>query len=564
MMPSRISGWPRRARLASDAQVARERELAAAAERVAADRGDHRARDRRDRVERAAERVGRSRARRVLAAELADVGAGRERLLAARDHHRLHRRVGRERGRGVAQRVEQRDRQRVHRRAVEAQHATPPSWCSVSTSRRSSGADATGARGTAPRRPTGTKPAASVERIDAALPGATCAHNGSPAGTRPPRPRDEPAAEPAPARAGVDLVADLPTAAEPAPEHAARCLASSVHDAAAIDAVARRLVDARVLEVVVAVQPRRARPVPSPNVTSSASSVAGSQPSRSASQLSAGAEIGTREIARRASRVATSSASMSAASTKWPVNPTSASHGRPGDGTTSTHAVDRRERAVRGVVEHPRERVRAHASVASSASTAVYGSRRARGDRRRPAPRTAALGHTAPPREQLLHHERAQLRREPRARRRVGDRTVGLEELPVRLRSASHSSATPSPSVATVRTIGGRHVALARELEHPAEVAHGRVGARRGRPCSPRRCRRSRAAPPSRPAPRRPSPGSRPRPWCRRGPRSRPRPGRRRRSRRSPTACRPRRARAPPAASRPRARRDARASPSSG
>ena len=33
--------------------------------------------------------------------------------------------------------------------------------------------------------PTGTNPAASVERIDAALPGATCAHSGSPAGTSP-------------------------------------------------------------------------------------------------------------------------------------------------------------------------------------------------------------------------------------------------------------------------------------------------------------------------------------------------------------------------------------------
>ena len=30
---------------------------------------------------------------------------------------------------------------------------------------------------------TGTKPAASVDRSDAALPGATCAHYGSPAGT---------------------------------------------------------------------------------------------------------------------------------------------------------------------------------------------------------------------------------------------------------------------------------------------------------------------------------------------------------------------------------------------
>ena len=43
--------------LARDPQVARERELEPAAERVAADRRDHRARDRRDRVERVAERA---------------------------------------------------------------------------------------------------------------------------------------------------------------------------------------------------------------------------------------------------------------------------------------------------------------------------------------------------------------------------------------------------------------------------------------------------------------------------------------------------------------------------
>ena len=42
MMPSRISGWPNRARCRRDAEVAGERQLAAAAQRVAADRGDRR------------------------------------------------------------------------------------------------------------------------------------------------------------------------------------------------------------------------------------------------------------------------------------------------------------------------------------------------------------------------------------------------------------------------------------------------------------------------------------------------------------------------------------------
>ena len=55
--------------------------------------------------------------------------------------------------------------------------------------------------GTAPRPPTGTKPAASTARSDAALPGATCAHSGAPAGTSRTRRSREPAAEPAAARA---------------------------------------------------------------------------------------------------------------------------------------------------------------------------------------------------------------------------------------------------------------------------------------------------------------------------------------------------------------------------
>ena len=68
-----------------DAVVAGEREFASAAQRVAADRGDHEARDRRDGVEGIVERCT-DRGRLVGAAELRDVGACSEQSIAAGDH----------------------------------------------------------------------------------------------------------------------------------------------------------------------------------------------------------------------------------------------------------------------------------------------------------------------------------------------------------------------------------------------------------------------------------------------------------------------------------------------
>ena len=82
MMPSRISGWPKLSVGGSDAEVARQGQLAAAAERVAGDRGDGGPRDASDGVERVAER-GADHDGFVLARELGDVGAGREDALAA-------------------------------------------------------------------------------------------------------------------------------------------------------------------------------------------------------------------------------------------------------------------------------------------------------------------------------------------------------------------------------------------------------------------------------------------------------------------------------------------------
>ena len=87
--------------LRRDAEVARHRELETAAQRVAADRGDHRARDRGDRVERLAE-PDRDAARRLAVAELVDVGTGCERLVAPGDDDGFHGRVRRQRARRVA------------------------------------------------------------------------------------------------------------------------------------------------------------------------------------------------------------------------------------------------------------------------------------------------------------------------------------------------------------------------------------------------------------------------------------------------------------------------------
>ena len=103
--------------LAGDAVVARQRQLAPAAERVAADRGDDEPRDRGDGVERGVE-AGGDRLGLARPAELADVGAGREDPLATGDHDGAGRVGGQVVGRR-AQLGEQLLRQRVHLRVVQ-------------------------------------------------------------------------------------------------------------------------------------------------------------------------------------------------------------------------------------------------------------------------------------------------------------------------------------------------------------------------------------------------------------------------------------------------------------
>ena len=83
MIPSATSGWPNRARRAGDAEVARERELAAAAEAVPDDRRDGRTREPLDaREERAVDALERVHAAPV--AQFGDVGPRHERLARPR------------------------------------------------------------------------------------------------------------------------------------------------------------------------------------------------------------------------------------------------------------------------------------------------------------------------------------------------------------------------------------------------------------------------------------------------------------------------------------------------
>jgi hypothetical protein len=86
MMPSLTSGWPSFADSPQHAQVAGDRQLAAAAEREALDRRDHRRRELLDAVEDAAvDRL--QRVARGALAQLRDVGPGGERLVAGPGDH---------------------------------------------------------------------------------------------------------------------------------------------------------------------------------------------------------------------------------------------------------------------------------------------------------------------------------------------------------------------------------------------------------------------------------------------------------------------------------------------
>ena len=87
--PILISGRPKRARLRGDAKIGRQRQLAAAAERITGNRGDHRLRQRLDLIEQNLKLP------RVVvggfgaggAVHLADVRAGAKDLVAAGDDH---------------------------------------------------------------------------------------------------------------------------------------------------------------------------------------------------------------------------------------------------------------------------------------------------------------------------------------------------------------------------------------------------------------------------------------------------------------------------------------------
>ena len=404
--------------------------------------------------------------------------------------------------------AEQRDRQRVHRRPVEAQHATPPSCVLGEHECRSwrgdSYADSRGEQHLGADRDEARR--ASVDRIDAALPGATCAHSGSPAGHEPAGRGDEPAAEPAPRVLGLDLEADLPPAAEPAPDDHERCRPSSVQTLVdRADSATASSTRGCATSSSRRSHARRAR-ARRRSTRAARRASAARRPSRSASQHERRGRRSARDKSPGGTRAATSSASMSAASTKCPVNADDRVARRPGRRHHLDHAVGRREPPVRGVVEHAAQRVRAHASSASSSSTAVYGSRRARRDvvDERVEPR--ALGAPRRPREQLLDHEPAQLGREPGAPARV-DRAVRLEDAPGARRSRPTARRRRRRSSRPCARSAAATACSADELEHAGEVAHGLVGARPVGLVDDEDVGDLEQARPSRPAPRRPSPG---------------------------------------------------------
>ena len=306
MTPSKISGWPSACGLARDAQVARHRELEPAAERVAAHRRDDRARNRRDRVERFAECLGRSRAPRPgrRTREMSAPAANAFSLPATTTA--FDRGVGRDCPRRVAQLPEQRDRQRVHRRVVEAQHddaaVVPFREHEIGHGR---GKLVRTARGKSTSAATGANPPASVERIDAALPGATWAH------TARPRARARVPPRPAGARARGPCAPARPRSRSPSARRSrARRSARAVVVVGREDPYVGRYRDARrhadASSASTSLQPAGRARRRCPSATSSASNVVGLDPSRSATHIRNVADIGT-EKSPGGTRAATSS-----------------------------------------------------------------------------------------------------------------------------------------------------------------------------------------------------------------------------------------------------------------
>ena len=113
-------------RVGGDDEVAHHRQLAAAAEREARDRGDHRLPDPQHRLPARGDEIVEEHVGIVALAHLLDVGAGGERLLRPGQHDRADRRVGVEGEQLVAEFAHELIAQRVQRlRAVEPDQADP-------------------------------------------------------------------------------------------------------------------------------------------------------------------------------------------------------------------------------------------------------------------------------------------------------------------------------------------------------------------------------------------------------------------------------------------------------
>ena len=273
-------------------------------------------------------------------AELVDVGARRERLLAPGDDDRLHLRVGGQLARGVADRTEHGPRQRVHRRPVELQLddtvvGVVVSTCSSGSSGiarlRFVGPDTTYPRGNSTSAPTGTKPAAMADAHRRGV-----ARRDLRPHRRHPRARARVPRRRAVARARGRARRARPRSRSPigrrcprpTDEHAVAVVGAPHVDRRRGTGAPRRTRGC--VEVVGPAPARPARPRPVPIAHSSASNVAGRLPMRSADPAEERGRHRDARSRRADTRPRPRRRAMSAASTKCPVKPISASAG-PGE-----------------------------------------------------------------------------------------------------------------------------------------------------------------------------------------------------------------------------------------
>ena len=312
---------------------------------------------------------------------------------------------------------------------------------------------------------TGSNPPPSTARSDAALPGATCAHSGTPSGTRPRAAATSRRPSPWPRASGA---ISKPISHRPQmPRPIARIAVTvTVRHTSMSSRYRRARVDARMLGVDVGLQPvgragagaeraqqRVERQRPAPDPIADPREERGRHryrevPGGNAFVTSDGTDVGREhEVAGEAD------------------------HRVGGSGQPRQHlepAVSRREVATRGGVAGSRRAgARRQPSTARAAHPRLRTGRGRRRPPRRATPRTRAACTSRRVDEQLLGDDRADLGARvaragaSRPRRSLGD---ARDARPI----ASQRSSMPSPVVAMVQTIGGRQSRLPASSSMPS------------------------------------------------------------------------------------------------